>query len=176
MRARPRPVVQREGGWARSISPQAKQLRGRMVADLSSCAACGCASAPHRCGKCKGRKYCFKECQRSDWKSHRGACRDHPQLSSRVSPGGSHQRHFGLWCCKLCGGECTCLQQGGHSQSCHHYVNTLRRKGPDCFGGGKCAWLYCCDSPVFDSYCAATDDGTRRTYSFVHPEKVMGSR
>ena len=66
----------------------AKQLRGRMVADLSSCAApCGCASATHHCGKCKVRKYCSKECQTSDWKIHRGACRD-PQLSSRVSPGG----------------------------------------------------------------------------------------
>jgi len=35
----------------------------------------------HLCGACKAVRYCGAECQQSDWKSHKPACK-----SSKVSP------------------------------------------------------------------------------------------
>ena len=32
-----------------------------------------------------------------------------------------------------------------HTQDCHHHMNTLRRKGPDCFGPEPMTWS-CCDA------------------------------
>jgi hypothetical protein len=42
----------------------------------AGCAAAGCASeeASSVCGRCEAVRYCSRECQRADWKAHKGAC------------------------------------------------------------------------------------------------------
>ena len=42
----------------------------------AGCAAARCASeeASSVCGRCEAVRYCSRECQRADWKAHKGAC------------------------------------------------------------------------------------------------------
>ncbi|KAL1582940.1 hypothetical protein WHR41_08183 [Cladosporium halotolerans] len=39
-----------------------------------TCAGCGKAEGLRVCGGCGGRKYCGRECQRRDWRGHKGSC------------------------------------------------------------------------------------------------------
>ena len=50
-------------------------LKAECVA-RAGCAAAGCASeeASSMCGRCEAVRYCSRECQRADWKAHKGAC------------------------------------------------------------------------------------------------------
>ncbi len=50
-------------------------LKAECVA-RAGCAAAGCASeeASSVCGRCEAVRYCSRECQRADWKAHKGAC------------------------------------------------------------------------------------------------------
>lgn len=78
--------------------------------------------------------------------------------------------HPGRRVCSFCGAECDCgafdeedEDQGQvgvekirmHSQSCHHYMNTLRRKGPDCTGFEPMEWN-CCRNQCNDIGCEFT--------------------
>jgi hypothetical protein len=40
-----------------------------------SCDACGKKCVPSKCGGCGMARYCGKDCQKSDWKNHKGNCR-----------------------------------------------------------------------------------------------------
>ena len=113
------------------------------------------------CSICKSAKYCGQNCQRAHWKTHKKICKPPGVEIPPIRP------HFGYWGCGDCGGECDCFQEtrhslthslthaGRHTQSCHHYMNTLRRKGPDCPGLGACIWLVCCESKIRASNCTA---------------------
>jgi hypothetical protein len=50
-------------------------LKAECVA-LAGCAAAGCASeeASSVCARCEAVRYCSRECQRTDWKTHKPAC------------------------------------------------------------------------------------------------------
>ena len=50
-------------------------LKAECVA-RAGCAAAGCASeeASSVCGRCEAVRYCSRECQRADWKTHKPAC------------------------------------------------------------------------------------------------------
>jgi hypothetical protein len=50
-------------------------LKAECVARLG-CAAAGCASeeASSVCARCEAVRYCSRECQRADWKTHKPAC------------------------------------------------------------------------------------------------------
>ena len=50
-------------------------LKAECVA-RAGCAAARCASeeASSVCGRCEAVRYCSRECQRADWKAHKGAC------------------------------------------------------------------------------------------------------
>ncbi len=50
-------------------------LKAECVAK-TGCVAAGCASeeATSVCGRCEAVRYCSRECQRADWKAHKGAC------------------------------------------------------------------------------------------------------
>eukprot|EP00981_Chlorochromonas_danica_P008509 scaffold2205_cov183-Ochromonas_danica.AAC.34 len=81
------------------------------------------------------------------------------------------EHHFGYWGCSDCGGECTCRQSEFHHPDCHHHMNTLRRKGPDCDGFGKCKWMLCCLSEDMEGPCLALDRETRQISTLKYPEK-----
>lgn len=61
--------------------------------------------------------------------------------------------HSGLWVCSFCGAYCSCgaFEEGierkkgeaMHTHECHHYMNTLRKKGPDCCGYEPMVWDCC---------------------------------
>ena len=44
------------------------------MSDSNSCSTCAKENARFRCGNCKSAWYCSKECQVSDWKSHKQLC------------------------------------------------------------------------------------------------------
>ncbi|CAM9816964.1 unnamed protein product [Sphacelaria rigidula] len=44
----------------------------------NSCLKCRKKAANLRCSRCRKAKYCCKECQRADWKSHKPACAPWP--------------------------------------------------------------------------------------------------
>jgi hypothetical protein len=50
-------------------------LKAECVAK-AGCAAAGCASeeACSLCSRCEAMRYCSRECQRMDWKAHKGLC------------------------------------------------------------------------------------------------------
>eukprot|EP01038_Epipyxis_sp_PR26KG_P005277 gene5277-7332_t len=95
--------------------------------------------ASSKCSKCKSQEYCSRECQTGDWKKHKRSC------------GKVGKAHTGTWVCGQCNAGCDCLEYP-HSASCHHYMNSLRRKGPDCFGLEKCMYS-CCGETKVDSKC-----------------------
>jgi hypothetical protein len=51
-------------------------LKAECVA-RAGCAAAGCASeeASSVCARCEAVRYCSRECQRTDWKAHKPACK-----------------------------------------------------------------------------------------------------
>lgn len=54
-----------------------------------SCNACGSREEPLKtCSRCKITRYCSKECQKSDWKKHKGSCTSpaRPQASLAPAP------------------------------------------------------------------------------------------
>jgi tetratricopeptide (TPR) repeat protein len=57
-----------DDGTNLSIKPECVSRAG--------CAAAGCASeeASSMCSRCKSVRYCSRECQRTDWKTHKPAC------------------------------------------------------------------------------------------------------
>lgn len=62
-----------------SVEPSASSAEAVEASLRASCANCG-AGAPlggklSSCGNCQRVSYCNKECQRADWKNHKGACK-----------------------------------------------------------------------------------------------------
>ncbi len=51
-------------------------LKAECVA-RAGCAAAGCVSeeASSMCSRCQAVRYCSRECQRTDWKAHKPACK-----------------------------------------------------------------------------------------------------
>ncbi len=109
---------------------------------ITSCGLCG-ISAEKFCIGCREIVYCSKDCQKKHWKIHKHTCKK------------PMNRHLGYWGCINCSGQCDCFQSNGHSSECHHYWNTMRKKGPDCLGLGKCAWIGCCLNENIISSCSA---------------------
>lgn len=46
----------------------------------NDCAVCGAHKPHYKCGRCKWTKYCSRDCQASDWKSHKPKCKVFRQL------------------------------------------------------------------------------------------------
>jgi hypothetical protein len=86
------------------------------------------------------------------------------------------EEHFGFWGCSECGAQCTCYQTAseiGHAHDCNHYMNTLRRKGPDCPGFTNCVWMECCFRKEYHSICQALHRYVRRLpMQYRYPEKT----
>lgn len=40
----------------------------------TKCASCNALNAKFRCSSCKSVNYCSKECQASDWRTHKSEC------------------------------------------------------------------------------------------------------
>ncbi|KAH9948573.1 hypothetical protein B0H21DRAFT_820890 [Amylocystis lapponica] len=38
----------------------------------------------HKCARCKAAKYCSKECQKADWKKHKGICANNAALADAL--------------------------------------------------------------------------------------------
>ena len=75
-RARVRSFDARTGRYAVVLDDGKElSLKAECVA-RAGCAAAGCASeeASSVCGRCEAVRYCSRECQRADWKAHKGAC------------------------------------------------------------------------------------------------------
>ena len=68
-------------------------LKAECVA-RAGCAAAGCASeeASSTCGRCEAVRYCSRECQRADWKAHKGACAAAQSGARRELGGGGVDR------------------------------------------------------------------------------------
>jgi len=65
---------------AGNLEPGASQyirdnLTGKPGTIRPSCQVCGKANASFRCSVCSGAHCCSKECQKSDWKSHKQVCK-----------------------------------------------------------------------------------------------------
>lgn len=43
--------------------------------ECKTCDKCGKEAQLHKCGGCGTRYYCGKDCQKADWKEHKGACK-----------------------------------------------------------------------------------------------------
>ena len=46
-----------------------------LIKTLCICDTCGKENPPLRCGQCRCNFYCDRECQKKDWKSHKGICK-----------------------------------------------------------------------------------------------------
>jgi hypothetical protein len=84
--------------------------------------------------------------------------------------------HFGHWGCPDCGAQCTCDKDADvaprpHAPDCHHYMNTLRKKGPDCPGTAKCKWMLCCLSEDMEGPCLALNRSVTQIPTYRYPEK-----
>lgn len=81
--------------------------------------------------------------------------------------------HCGFWGCSGCGAQCNCNREttGFHSDECHHYMNSMRRKGPLCNGSSKCFWVNCCNSYKINGSCKALDRGVRIIPTYNYPER-----
>jgi len=56
---------------------------------------CGAAGAGHRCSRCRLVFYCSRQCQRADWKEHRGRCRNATDTVDDDADNGPRQSHVG---------------------------------------------------------------------------------
>ena len=67
-------------------------LKAECVA-RAGCAAAGCASeeASSVCGRCEAVRYCSRECQRADWKAHKGVCAAAQSDACRRERGGAER-------------------------------------------------------------------------------------
>jgi hypothetical protein len=81
--------------------------------------------------------------------------------------------HYGFWGCSGCGAQCNCDREsiGFHSNECHHYMNTLRRKGPLCNGSSKGFWVRCCNGEFIDGPCKALNRGVCLVPRYKYPEQ-----
>lgn len=84
------------------------------------------------------------------------------------------EQHFGRWSCSGCGVQCSCsaVPDTPHDNSCDHFMNTLRRKGPDCPQIALPSfWFGCCLSTERDGPCLALDRNNINIPVLPHPEK-----
>ena len=84
----------RTGRYAVSLEDGKElSLKAECVA-RAGCAAAGCASeeASSMCGRCEAVRYCSRECQRADWKAHKGACAAAQSGARRELGGGGVDR------------------------------------------------------------------------------------
>jgi hypothetical protein len=51
---------------------------------LTACSTCSGGPAKRRCSRCKAAYYCDRNCQRSDWKTHRSVCE--PAMQTYSAP------------------------------------------------------------------------------------------
>lgn len=68
-------MVKTDASWAKVKCPV--QLPAKYGVEV--CGACGGKEGKEgavllQCAKCKGQKYCSKECQKEDWKRHKSGC------------------------------------------------------------------------------------------------------
>ncbi|KAJ7346964.1 hypothetical protein DFH08DRAFT_869925 [Mycena albidolilacea] len=74
------------------------------MTDSPSCSVCGKSGEIFRCSGCKTRFYCGRECQTSDWKSHKRPCAAAPKWYDKhrvCSDGNNHEGRLELitWDC-----------------------------------------------------------------------------
>lgn len=132
-------------------------LGGESTTSLKQCSVC---HAPQKfiCSQCRSVCYCSKECQKIDWKTHKYQCKVQSTPSSKKSTTKPLLKaHTSFWGCSECGTECTCQNiytgvREFHTMECHHTMNSLRRKGPECWGMHPCEW-FCCNNKELDSFC-----------------------
>ena len=43
---------------------------------VSGCEVCGRETPVKKCAGCRGVQYCSADCQKADWKSHKGQCQN----------------------------------------------------------------------------------------------------
>ncbi|KAF1938937.1 hypothetical protein EJ02DRAFT_457443 [Clathrospora elynae] len=65
-----------------SLRPMASTESLNMALTSKPCTTCSGQPARRRCSRCKSAYYCDKNCQKSDWKTHRNVCESIPQTYS----------------------------------------------------------------------------------------------
>ncbi len=93
MRARVLSFDARTGRYAVALDDGKElSLKAECVA-RAGCAAVGCASeeASSVCGRREAVRYCSRECERADWKAHKGACAAAQSDVHLREPGGAAQ-------------------------------------------------------------------------------------
>ncbi|KAH7397322.1 hypothetical protein BKA66DRAFT_454149 [Pyrenochaeta sp. MPI-SDFR-AT-0127] len=82
----PIPAINR-GEIFNTLRPMASTESLNMALSSKPCSACSGQPARRRCSRCKSAYYCDRNCQKSDWKAHRGACEPATQgYSAPVTP------------------------------------------------------------------------------------------
>lgn len=64
----------REGANVEVMAPAKEDLKDTDEYYIRVCAVCG-KEAPYRCTHCKNVRYCSRECQKADWKTHKPICK-----------------------------------------------------------------------------------------------------
>ncbi|KAF2026573.1 hypothetical protein EK21DRAFT_73862, partial [Setomelanomma holmii] len=57
-----------------SLRPMASTESLNFAMNSKPCSTCSGGPAKRRCSRCKAAYYCDKNCQKSDWKTHRNVC------------------------------------------------------------------------------------------------------
>ncbi|KAF2848660.1 hypothetical protein T440DRAFT_400759, partial [Plenodomus tracheiphilus IPT5] len=71
-----------------SLRPMASTESLNMSLTSKPCTTCSGQPARRRCSRCKSAYYCDRNCQKSDWKTHRNACEPiaHQTYSAPATP------------------------------------------------------------------------------------------